>query len=235
MPSNTRCVCTSKAHAPALKETLMARVMRNLLQALLVALIVVAAPMASAAEVTEIVAAVEAKYKDVTSLTAKFKQVTKSELFGDEVLAGDLAIERPSKMRWAFGSEKLFVTDGKKMWIYTAEEKQVIEYDDISSQRSTADSLLTSLDKLDEHFKISIISSDAEKGHVLRLEPVEEGQFKSVRLTLDKDLMIGGVVITDTFDNVTELTFSEVVLNAKVEASLFTFSVPDGVDVVKAN
>lgn len=213
----------------------MARVMRNLLQAFVLALMVVASPMASATEVSEIVSAVEAKYKDVTSLKAKFTQTTRSELFGDETLKGDLAVERPSKMRWAFGAEKLFVTDGKKMWIYTAEEKQVIEYDDISSQRSTADSLLTSLDKLDEHFNIEVVSSDAEKGHVLMLKPVEEGQFKTIRLTLDKDLMIGAVVITDTFDNITELSFTEVELNAKLEASMFTFSAPDGVDVVKAN
>lgn len=212
----------------------MAHTLRSLLRTAVLAttLTMVSATAAVAAEVGEIVKQVEAKYEGVTSLKAKFVQTTKSELFGDETVAGDLIIARPSKMRWAFGSEKLFVTDGKKMWIYTAEEKQVIIYDDISSQRSTADALLTSLDKLDEHFKIEMISSD-DTGHKLKLEPKEEGQFKNVLLSLDAALMVKSVVITDTFDNVTELAFSDVKLNAPTDAASFTFKTPEGVSEIK--
>lgn len=190
-------------------------------------------PEAVAADASALVAKVEAKYKDVTSIKAAFTQVSKSELFGDEKVEGDLTVKRPDKMRWAFGAEKLFVTDGKRMWIYTAEDRQVIEYDDISGARSNADALLTSLDKLDEQFKIDLLeSSDTE--HKLALAPREDGQFKKVMLTLDGALMVKAVVITDTFDNITELSFRDVKLNVAVDDSAFTFTVPDGVDVIKA-
>lgn len=187
---------------------------------------------ASAEEVGEVVKKVEARYEGVTSLKATFSQTTHNEIFGDETVTGTLAVKRPAMMRWAFGTEKLFVTDGKKMWIYTAADKQVIEYEDISANRSTADSLLTSLDKLNEHFKIELLSA-GEKGYELMLKPNEEGQFKQVRLTLDPALMVKNVVITDTFDNVTELTFTDVELNAVSDDSIFSFKAPDGVDVVK--
>ncbi len=118
------------------------------------------------------------------------------------------------------------------MWIYTAEEKQVIEYEDISGNRSTADSLLTSLDKLDEHFKIELLSA-GEAGYDMMLKPMEEGQFKQVQLTLDPELMVKKVIITDTFDNITELSFTNVELNAKTDDATFTFKIPEGVDVVK--
>lgn len=182
----------------------------------------------------KLVASIEAKYKGVTTLKASFTQTTKSELFGDETVKGDLLMKQPSKVRWSFGNDKLFITDGTKMWIYTAEDKQVIEYDDISANKSSAENLLSSLDKLEQTFQVVVLSS-SDAGHDIELTPKGDDQFKKVRLMLKGDLMVRKVVITDTFDNVTEIGFTNVELNAKVEDGVFTFQVPTGVDVIKAN
>lgn len=202
----------------------------------LVMLCAVATP-AFAETADELVKKVEARYADVTSMSASFVQTTRNELFGDETMSGQLLVKRPAMMRWSFGEagktpEKLFVTDGKKMWIYTAEDAQVIVYEDIAAQRSTADSLLTSMDKLSEQFDITVVSSGAE-GHQLALAPHEEAQFKKVELTLTADLTVEKVVITDTFDNVTELGFTEVKLNVAPSDDRFVFQVPSGVDVIQ--
>ncbi len=118
----------------------------------------VLAPAAWGGEVQEVVDAVEAKYATVEAIQASFVQTTHSEIFGSEEQAGSLVLKRPAKMRWEFttGVEKQFVTDGRTMWVFTRSENQAIRYDDVSSS-GAADSLLQSLDKLDEMFEIQLM------------------------------------------------------------------------------
>lgn len=184
-----------------------------------------------------VITAVESKYKDVEALTANFVQTTKSPLFGDEVTNGELKVKRPSMMRWTFEGDggKEFVTDGDTMWIYTKAENQVLKYEDVSSMKSQADSLLQSLDKLNELFEVSVVDDGDEAIHTLALAPREgESQFKSLQLVLDGEYVIQGVTMTDPFDNVTELAFSEVELGAKLEDAAFAFEIPEGAQLVEA-
>ncbi|HMV67808.1 MAG TPA: outer membrane lipoprotein carrier protein LolA [Myxococcota bacterium] len=222
----------------------MALHLRSLVASAMTALQLAAAPVVLLAAVSpspalaqdaaaELIKQVEAKYKGITSMKAQVTQTTRSELFGTETIRGELVLKRPAMMRWAFGDQKLFITNGQKMWIYTAEDHQVIEYDDIASGRATAESLLTSLDKLTSMFDIKVLATSAY-GHVLELKPHNAAQFKKIQLTLDKDLMVTSVVITDTFDNQTDLAFAAVQLNVPADDSLFTYKAPAGVSVVKA-
>jgi outer membrane lipoprotein carrier protein len=183
----------------------------------------------------KLIESVEAKYSTVSVMKAAFEQTTKSQMFGEEKSSGDLIVKRPSKMRWTFeGDSKQFVTDGKTMWIWSKADNQVIRYDDVSSQASAADSILGSLDQLQELFEVDVVPVDVP-GHTLSLTPREEGQFKKVKLVLTDGLVLEQVVITDAFDNVTELTFKDVVLNATVPDSAFEFEVPAGANLVVAS
>jgi outer membrane lipoprotein carrier protein len=211
----------------------MSRSLRGLFRTVVVAFFVVAAPVLARAEETAsaLIARVEAKYKTVQTLKANVVQTTVNAL-GSETVAGELLLQRPAKMRWSFG-DKLFVTNGDKMWIYTREDNQVIEYDDIASQRSTADSLLTSLDRLQELFEIKVLSSTSN-GHQLELKPKKDAGFKKVQMYLDANLLVVSVVIVDAFDNVTNLALTGIQLNAPVDKASFEFSAPAGASIVKA-
>lgn len=189
---------------------------------------------AAAMDKAALVAAIQKKYGAVESIKAGFTQTTKSELFGDETLSGTLLMKRPAKMRWSFGKDKIFVSDGTKLWIYTSEDKQVIEYDDISGNRDSAQSFLTSLDKIEEHYAINVLASN-DTSHVIELSPKGDDQFKKVKLSLDGALMLQQVVITDAFDNVTEIGFKNVEFNVSIPDSEFVFTAPSGTDVIKAN
>lgn len=190
-------------------------------------------PSAEAMSAADLIKAVETKYRTVNTMRAGFTQVSRNALFGDETVAGTITIKRPTKMRWEFGKDKLFVTNGTKLWVYTVADKQVIEYDDLSAGQSTAESLLGSLDRIQSMFRINVLAS-TDAGHTLELTPNEDGQFKKIKLVLDGTLMIKQVVITDTFDNVTEISFSGVQLNPTVDDAIFNFTPPAGVDVVRA-
>ena len=191
-------------------------------------------PAAFAGDASEVLAGVEKKYKGVTVMKADFVQTTRSTLFGEERQKGDVTLKRPSMMLWNFTNEKQFVTDGKSMWIYTKADNQVILYDDISGATSTADSLLQSLDRLSDLFDVTLVDG-LEEGHGLSLVPRDEqSQFRNINLTLGEDFVIRSIVINDAFDNVTELTFENVALDADVPDSAFKFNVPDGAEVITA-
>lgn len=198
------------------------------------ALLTIATP-AFAEDATSLVQAVEAKYSKVQAMQADFVQVSKNEMFGETKETGQLTLKRPKQMFWNFtgGEKKQFVTDGKTMWVYSAESNQVIRYDDISQASSTADSLLSSLDSLDEVFQVTVVPDSA--GHTLDLAPKKQGNVKKLHLELSPDLLVEKVVITDSFDSVTELQFSDVKLNVTVPDSMFQFQVPAGAEVISAS
>lgn len=191
-------------------------------------------PGVAAAGAGAVVQAVESKYATVSGMKAKFTQTVKSAIYGDETQQGEVTLKRPAKMRWTFsGDGKQFVTDGETMWIYNAPDNQVIRYDDVSAQAGSAQTLLTSLDRIGELFVISELPDD--QGHTLELQPRKgDAQFKRVELHLDDKLVVEKVVITDPFDTVTELVFDQVTLDPKVSDDLFEFQVPAGAEVIDA-
>lgn len=185
---------------------------------------------AHAEDTKAVVAAVESKYAGVTAMSAAFVQTTHSEMFGDEKQSGNVLLKRPKQMYWDFG-DKQFVTDGKTMWVYTVADNQVIRYDDLAGGSSSADELLTSLDKIDDLFVITALPDDV--GHTFDLAPKKEGgQVKTVHLEMSKDLIVEKVVIVDALDNKTELAFTEMKLNVDVPDAKFVFVPPAGAEVI---
>lgn len=200
---------------------------------LALSLLIPAAALADGpATVEEAITAVEAKYSDVTAMNAQFVQTVRNPMFGDDVQSGEVTLARPSKMRWNFGDgARQFVTNGTTMWIYTQADNQVIQYDGFTTTAGGAESLLSSLDTLDELYNVSLVSSEPT---VLSLEPKEQGQFKTVTLTLSEDLLVDKVAIVDPYDSVTEIDFDGMRLNVPTPDSLFVFDVPAGAVVVDA-
>jgi outer membrane lipoprotein carrier protein len=184
-----------------------------------------------------VVAQVSTKYANVDSIAADFTQSTKSAAFGEDKQSGTMQIKRPKKMKWLFAGphSKEFVTDGKTMYVYTADENQVIKYDDFAASGSTADALLTSLDKLGDLFVVTELPAPAAGLHAVDLAPKKaDGSVKKVHLELDKDLLVTQVVIYDAFDTVTTLGFTNMKLNSTIPDSAFTFVVPKGASIISA-
>jgi outer membrane lipoprotein carrier protein len=190
-----------------------------------------ASPPAAASEVSQIISSVEKKYSQVHTIQAAFTQA-KRDTFGAMQQDGDVVLQRPARMRWRFtsGDQSEFVTDGDTLWIYTKADNQVLRMRDTSAATTTANSFLTSLDSLDEMFTVTLVGRDG--GPTLDLVPREAGMYKTIRLSLDTALVLRGIVFTDVYDNVTELSFRDVRLNGQVDAAAFKFVPPAGATVV---
>lgn len=201
-----------------------------------------APPAADPTNVTELVAAVESTYAGVSSLRADFVQVTRSASMGQETRQkGKVQLERPRKMRWDFQQPDVstFVTDGATMWVYSQASNQVVVSSVTGGGQGGMTQLLDDLNQLDEHFNVTLIdgAGNAAKGtYLIELVPKQQTGFKKLRLTLTKKKYeVQQVLLTDQFDNQVDLSFSQIRLNQDIPDSTFSFQVPAGAQVIRAD
>lgn len=187
--------------------------------------------------VAQVVAEVEKVYNGTQTLKADFVQVTRAPAVADQQQQkGRVTIKRPRNMRWEFTSpeNKLFVTNGQTIWIWSPKDNQVVIYKDFNQATGDMAGLLMDLDKLDETFDIQFAkeaTADAPS-FVLDLRPKKQGNMKRVQVTVSrKKFLVEHVLLVDQFDTETELTFSQVRLNPSVTEGEFTFTVPTGAQV----
>jgi len=217
----------------------------RLVQRLLALLLLLVAGQAAAQQPADpasapgIVAAIERFYGQADAMQAEFVQVSRSAaLGGEQRQKGRVAIKRPGKMRWEFTSptRTLFMTDGQTTWIWSQADNQVIVHKGGAGDGAEVTALLSDLSRLHELFDVTLLPADAgAASHVLSLAPRDgaDGGFKRLEMTVGRrSLLLERVVLTDQFDNLTDLTFSHVRLDVRLSDADFSFQVPAGAEVV---
>jgi len=183
-----------------------------------------------------VLSSLTAKYGPVDVVRGSFTQTTKST-YGDEVQQGTLVLKRPGKIKWDSGpGGKQIVCDGSTLWYYDPGEKQVVRMKNVGEQAASTYAVLQSMDKLGELFDVKLISGDVAHGFELSLTPKagQDSQFKKVVVDVDSKGMLDVVKVTDPFDTLTTIDFTDLKLGGTAPDSTFTFQVPAGVAVVDA-
>lgn len=144
--------------------------------------------------------------------------------------SGQMSMQRPGKFRWqTFSpSRQLLIADGNKIWFYDEGLEQVtVQKQQAVSHNSPAMLLSGSPEQLSQQFIIS------KQGSTFNLVPKnKEGLFRSVQLTFSNQ-ELANMKLIDNLGQITVVQFSQVKNNPALNASLFTFKVPQGVDVVQ--
>ena len=193
------------------------------------------------ATVSDLVTALQGKYKGIESLEAEFVQVQSTAISGQTRAKGNVKVKKPRKARWETTGDQgsLFVTDGKRISVYTPSMNQVIQMSDLSQASSgNVDilALLEDISKLDEQFSVTLLGPDdpaSKKNLVVDAVPRKPGGYTRVRLEFTrKGLDLSRVVFTDSMGGTTDLEFSNVRLGAKLDDASFVFTPPAGVTVI---
>jgi len=147
---------------------------------------------------------------------------------------GVLQIVRPGKFRLEYKSgsnNQLYVADGKRIWIYDRDLAQVTVRKQDGSLGSTPALMLSSTAPIEKNFRIRELGFH-EGFQWLELKPLKsEGSFEYVRIAMEgKELR--AMEMVDGFGQTTRLFFKTTKRNPKLDASLFKFTPPKGVDVV---
>ncbi len=146
---------------------------------------------------------------------------------------GHVDLQRPGKFRWTTEEPfpQLLVSDGQQLWLYDEDLEQVT-VQTVDKQLSNTPALLLSgdLSKLQESFVIAGPASGDDG--IYRLTPVD----KNALFTVMRMMFTAGVLIEmqleDNLGQQTSVVFAERKLNPELDAAMFTFTVPEGVDVI---
>jgi len=181
----------------------------------------------SASLLCEFVTSVESYSADFTQL------LTDEEGEVVEESTGKLWLQRPGKFRWSYDTpwERLIVANETEVWLYDAELEQVtLRSADNAIEQTPAGLLAGNLETLNNYSSttVSNISGDA----VVTLIPVASGgDFQQVILTFaGKDLL--SLSLQDRFGQLTSIELKNIQRNPELAADVFSFSVPDGADLI---
>jgi len=164
------------------------------------------------------------------SLTADFEQVS---IDGDEIFEesrGRMFFLAPDRFRWDYLEPfpQVIVADGEQLWHYDEALEQVT----VRPQPAPEDSpmLVLMRPELLQRFYRMLPSDRPDQ---LRFEPLaEQAEVEMARLTF-----VAGVPTTldvfDAFGQSTRITLTNVRRNAAVDAAIFDFEPPEGVDVLE--
>ena len=185
---------------------------------------------------TEAVTRLQTRYEATRSMRANFRQRVESPTLAKPLEShGTVLFERPNRMRWDYAppEAQLIVGDGKTLWIYQPDLKQVIRaplHD--AFQARTPLTFLAGLGQVERDFDVTLEREDPEHW-VLKLVPKGDSELGTLVLVVRKtDAGLAEARITDPLGTTTSLTFTDEARNVEIPADRFRFEPPAGVDVV---
>ena len=181
------------------------------------------------------------KYASIKDFSADFVHTYTGGVLKKQISErGRLLIKKPGKMRWEYTTpeEKLFVSDGLKMYSYLPQDKQVIVSSVPQGDQATTPMLfLAGKGDLTRDFTPSIVETPPELprgSESLKLVPNgRQSDYDWLIVAVEpRSLAIVGLVTVDAQGGKSSFSFSNLKENVGLSDKEFAFKIPRGVDVV---
>ena len=188
----------------------------------------------------ELATALQTKYAAVTDFSASFTHKYRGGLLKKEAIErGTVLIKKPGRMRWTYDSpeRKVFVADGRRIYSYIPEDRQVIVSEVPPGDEATTPALfLTGKGNLTRDFLVSLpeVADPTPDTYTLKFTPQRrEAEYDWMILVVDRTtLQIRTLVTVDAQGGQSTFIFSNIRQNAGIPDSQFQFTIPRGVDVI---
>ena len=234
--------------------------LRRLLAFITIVILSFASP-GHGADLTEVITTLEQGYKLVADLQADFSQRTIiASMKREERGSGELFIKKPAAgpalFRFNYTKPRQqIVSDGKTVWYYLPDNKQVMVNDVTAlfeGGGGIALNYLTGMGQVSKDFTITFSGAgrDQKGDYLLELVPRKPSQVMTkLQLTIASSAVdqfresgtartpfpILSSVVHDPFGNRTVIEFSHVKVNQGMGNDRFTFRIPKGVEVIKTS
>jgi len=187
-------------------------------------------------DISEILKGVENRYNRARTLEVSFQQVTDAPRRAARTESGELYLRKPGRMRWEYSvpKGKLFISDGKYIYLYTpannrVEKSKVKESDDL---RAPLAFLLGILD-FRRDFKRFVLRQDGESLSIIAEPKSENATFTQVEFRVGPDYEIRELEIIGHDNSIMQFRFENEKLNPPLKDSLFKFTAPEGAEIVE--
>lgn len=185
---------------------------------------------------------IQTTYAATKTLQADFQQTTTSRMSGRERLgSGSMVLAKPGLMRWDYRepNQQVFVCDGQKISMYFAKEHQMMvtpakEY----LENDVTYSFFAGTGNIERDFVVAGPEEEdvleAKTTYQLKLTPKKShAQIDFIDLWVDRTtFLLTRLKVTDKFGTVTDLVFSKVTTNQEAPGKLFSFTPPEGTEVI---
>jgi len=189
------------------------------------------------------IVSIQQSYDAIKDFKARFIQESRVKSWSAaqvQKAEGVVYFKKEGKMYWDYQqpTPQKIISDGKELWFYEPEDKQVtMSKVGTGLQSQISADLLNGKANLKKDFQVALITPQAEKNKgeiVLELTPkTPQANLSRVILTLDKkNFQLHQTEVYDLFDNLTRITFSQVESNINLPDSLFIFNPPSGVEIL---
>jgi outer membrane lipoprotein carrier protein len=180
--------------------------------------------------------AVENRYNKAQSLTLDFKESYKAQKRSGQVEIGVLSLRKPGRMRWEYSTPagKLFVSDGKDVYLYLPDAKRV-EHSKFKESDDLRAPLAFLLGKLNfyKEFRKFTLRPEGESFWVDAEPNSANLPYSRVEFLIAPDSRIERVRVIGQDQSVMDFSFEHERLNVPLEAKLFAFRAPAGVEMVE--
>ena len=200
---------------------------------------------------TEQVKKIQNLYRELTSLSFDFSQITRTGNRNREG-RGNAVFYRPGGnkpivMRWNYSEPdpQVILNDGKTLSIYTQKDRQLIvtsseelQSDITSAFFSGTRNLLEDFTPLPPDNRFVFRANEQEIQAVQLIPRKPHAQIKTIHLWFDDNFVIRHLVLEDYFDSITELTFSNIKRNAlpvhsaETLASIVQLDLPPDIEII---
>lgn len=200
------------------------------LSVLIISLFVFRAVIAQDAQ--EIISKVQSNYKSIKDAKAGFSQSVKPKSGKSQSASGTIYIQKEKKYRIETKDQTL-VTDGVTSWSYSPKKNQVV----IDNYKEGGNTFSPNKYLFDypENFYSDLDGEEKVSGKdcfLLKLNPRNKGTVKSAKIWVDKEEYLIRKIYINTSESSTTYTLKNIVLDAGISSSKFTFSTPAGVEEI---
>jgi outer membrane lipoprotein carrier protein len=186
---------------------------------------------AADAKLEATLAGVEARYNRAKTLEVVFQEQYTPPGRPHRTEAGTLMLRKPGRMRWEYSQPKgkLFISDGKALWLYTpsdnrAERMKLQESEDMRAP------LAFLLGKLNFQKEFRNVEGHPE-GDATRItaEPKSDSlPYQAVEFVVADQGRIREVKVTAFDKSILDFTFDQEKVNPPLDSKLFEFTLPVG-------
>lgn len=184
-------------------------------------------------------AALTARYRDLTFLEANFRHGLTSKILGqEEVETGILYLAKGGRMRWDYSAPKgkLAVADGKTSYLYLPSENEVF----VQPLKAGADAPLA-LRLLSGEVDLArevTCTAASRSGDLVLLDltlKTPQPDVNGLQIAVDAERgFVRAVRYEDSLGNAVSLELTDIRVPSALPASLFAFTPPEGAKVLRS-
>ena len=148
--------------------------------------------------------------------------------------SGRFVFQRPGKFRWSYEKpyEQLIAADGHRLVLFDKDLNQVTIKKLQASLPSSPASILFGSNDFEKEFEVTDAGARDGLEWILARPRAKDTTFERIEIGF-RDGLPQAMLLADGFGQTTQLTFSNVERNPKLDADAFRFTPPKGADILE--